>query len=336
MPTLGYGFGGTHQEKPDGTKLDIYSENVAAGLLGNDETWRYGAQGDAQVFKGKLGNDYPIGVEGGLGTASAEASVGNDGLSIEAQLNAAEGAVTLGNFTKDSNVDHQLRLGLSAGPGIAGRLHWGKQDGQRAYGFGFDAGPVSMDLKTEDPVGEVIDGTTLMRGGVALPPVYNRTEAAGEFLQRGATKTATRALKAAAPVADRVVGAVAPAARRAVGAGAQSLVNNVAKRVRRQLPGSSGVGGRINNVVRTVGERTRPNLPIPNLGNNVGGDVVRAVAERIPQINQPVRPNNPGILQGISQAAGQMMNSLPGAQYVRNLAGLATGAARLWNPIRTE
>jgi len=92
------------------------------------------------------------------GSGGVEASVGDDGATLGASGNLVEGSITTAPPTADSNLDEQYRGGLSYGGGAAGRLHWGDKDkdGYREYGFGFDAGPVSLDIKTEDPLRSAI------------------------------------------------------------------------------------------------------------------------------------------------------------------------------------
>lgn len=53
------------------------------------------------------------------------------------------------------NTEMSRRFGLSEGEGYAFRLHHGDadHDGRREWGAGFDYGPISADLKTEDPLG---------------------------------------------------------------------------------------------------------------------------------------------------------------------------------------
>jgi hypothetical protein len=96
----------------------------------------------------------------GVGTASLDSSFNQDGISIGAQANVAEGSVTLGTSgTKredgsDSDEDQTFRFGLSEGVGLAGRVHFGDadQDHNPEFGVGADFGPVSFDVKTEDPL----------------------------------------------------------------------------------------------------------------------------------------------------------------------------------------
>jgi hypothetical protein len=93
-------------------------------------------------------------------TANAEASAGENGASLGAGANIIEGSVTMGNFNKQKNTDEQSRFGLSLGLGAAGRTHWGDSDndGYREFGFGADFGPISFDVKTEDPLRSLVGG----------------------------------------------------------------------------------------------------------------------------------------------------------------------------------
>jgi hypothetical protein len=130
-------------------------EGKHGGWMNENNTKRYGdrislggAKERGSAFDGLLSGDY------GVFTASYENSIGEDGFTTGLQGNMFETSVTGGKFDRRNFTDEQARLGLSAGEGGAGRLHWGDQDkdGFREYGFGFDVGPVSMDLKTEDPL----------------------------------------------------------------------------------------------------------------------------------------------------------------------------------------
>jgi hypothetical protein len=126
--------------------------NVGAWDDGKGGT-RYGIGGNAGVANWTIGSGSPFQLQAEAGTASAEASAGDSGATLGAQATAVGGSVTLGNFDKGDSNNAQMRMGLSAGVGAAGRLHWGKEgDGHRAYGFGFDYGPVSFDYKTQDPL----------------------------------------------------------------------------------------------------------------------------------------------------------------------------------------
>ena len=107
-----------------------------------------GVEGDAALARvgmspgGALG---PFGFDAGVLTANAGAKANEETASLGAQANLIEGSVSL------ANQEHGLRLGGSVGVGLAGRAHYGDADGDgvREYGFGFDFGPVSADIKSE-------------------------------------------------------------------------------------------------------------------------------------------------------------------------------------------
>lgn len=89
----------------------------------------------------------PIAVDGSFLTANAHRKINEETASIGAQANLAEGSVTVGDK------ENSARLGLGLGLGFGGRAHYGDSDGDgvRELGFGFDAGPVSFDVKSELP-----------------------------------------------------------------------------------------------------------------------------------------------------------------------------------------
>jgi hypothetical protein len=157
------GFGWIHAEgllKEDdirgkGSTLDWFSALVAAGDL--DGGKRYGVRGSAQLaaLNWALGkNDFNIDrVEMHVAQVQADASFGSDGASFGGGASLGGAAITAGSPSKSSDSDESVRLGLSASVGAAGRLHWSDedQDGSREYGFGFDLGPISADVKLEKP-----------------------------------------------------------------------------------------------------------------------------------------------------------------------------------------
>jgi hypothetical protein len=135
-------------------KLGFWNEPRQDG----DPDSRFGVRANGGLFKSSLNPGGYVSGDYGVGTAGVDLNAGSNGLSIGATANLIEGSMTAGNFTKGKNDEESLRLGLSAGGGAAGRLHWGDSDndGSREYGFGFDIGPFSADLKTEDPVTSLI------------------------------------------------------------------------------------------------------------------------------------------------------------------------------------
>jgi hypothetical protein len=99
-----------------------------------------------------------------------------------------QGSVTAGNIGTGVR-DEESRFGLGAGVGGAGRLHWEDADGDKRpeYGFGADIGPVSFDVKTEDPLMTAARMSPFgaIAGPVAdhlLPKDFNLTESVGNGL----------------------------------------------------------------------------------------------------------------------------------------------------------
>ena len=84
---------------------------------------------------------------------NADAWVGEDGLALGAGATLLGAA---GGLEHDpTTADGAWRAGLSEGPSVGVRGHWGDTDGdgRREYGFGFDVGMFSLDLSDEDPLG---------------------------------------------------------------------------------------------------------------------------------------------------------------------------------------
>ncbi len=120
---------------------------------GSTET-RSGVSVSGGVGKTTFNKDGLISGDVGAGTFGADANIGSNGATLGATANLGEASITGGNFSNKSNTDESIRVGLSKGVGLAGRLHWGDSDhdGHREFGAGVDAGIFSMDVKTEDPM----------------------------------------------------------------------------------------------------------------------------------------------------------------------------------------
>ena len=168
-----FGAGAYHSQK-DGNSVDIGpSINVKGGEFdtGDGDT-RWGWTGTATGSGGKGGAGLPGIGKGdvGVGTASFDANIGTDGASLGVQANAVEGSLTAGDLSKDRNNDETTRVGGSLGEGLSARLHWGDKDkdGFREYGFGFDAGPLSVDMKTEDPLRSAARGLGMLGGPLGM------------------------------------------------------------------------------------------------------------------------------------------------------------------------
>jgi hypothetical protein len=85
------------------------------------------------------------------GTAGAEFSYGDNGIRAQAGATGVGGGMTFGNFEKENDTDSQVRIGLSAGPSLGVRVHWGDSDGDGIpeIGGGADVGALSIDSKSE-------------------------------------------------------------------------------------------------------------------------------------------------------------------------------------------
>lgn len=102
-----------------------------------------------------INQSYFVGIDKNTLTANATLTVIPDsGFNFSAGYNLVSGAFTLGSSSNTSRTDEQVRFGLGLGEGLGLRLHWGDQDqdSYRELGAGFDIGPFSLDIKTEDPV----------------------------------------------------------------------------------------------------------------------------------------------------------------------------------------
>jgi hypothetical protein len=134
---------------------DIFFASEKQGLFETSKgDARYGSVQNGGLVKHQFNQDGWLSADAEAFTAGHEASVGTDGFTAGGGATLAAGSVTVGQPTADSHLDEQRRLGLSAGPSLAARGHWGDKDGDsyREYGIGADVGFVSLDYKTEDPV----------------------------------------------------------------------------------------------------------------------------------------------------------------------------------------
>jgi hypothetical protein len=120
---------------------------------------------------------------GDLATGGAEFSVGENGLRLQAGATGAGVEGTLGTFDENDHNDTVFRGGLSAGPSLGVRGHWGDSDhdGRREWGAGVDIGPISVDFKTESkglqgPVPWLVDHFTGDDGPSGLEQIQNQLE----------------------------------------------------------------------------------------------------------------------------------------------------------------
>jgi hypothetical protein len=87
----------------------------------------------------------PFGFDVGVLNADAGAYGNDTDASVGAYASLIGGGVTLGNK------EHSARVGVAAGVGLSGRLHYGDadHDGARELGFGVDVGPFQFDMQSE-------------------------------------------------------------------------------------------------------------------------------------------------------------------------------------------
>ena len=132
----------------------------------------------AKASGGLLPDNVVAKADAAAGTASAEASVGDDSISVGAQANVGEGSLTLGTSGskredgQDSDLDQTFRFGVSEGGGLAGRIHFGDadHDGNPEIGVGADFGFVSFDVKSEDPLRTGLAFANAATGPTSLVP----------------------------------------------------------------------------------------------------------------------------------------------------------------------
>lgn len=147
----------------------------ARGGVWDDGGWTTGVKGNISAGDATLFNNTPWlpGVELNGPSIGGELSVGNSGFTAGVGTNLIGGAMTFGDFTDGSDIESSTRFGLSVGDNVGARTHWGDEDGdgQREYGFGFDAGPVSFDYKTEDPLRSMVNtlGSAVMPMPLQIP-----------------------------------------------------------------------------------------------------------------------------------------------------------------------
>ncbi len=229
---LGFSASGVvAQAKDGGTTYTLGSAEYKKGFVQDGDKWFAGYKASGAV--GKIEEDFTqdfdlpdnavLKADIGAFSASDEASITDEGLSVGSQANIIEGSITAGTKDANSDTDETMRVGLSLGEGAAGRVHWGDadKDGNREYGAGFDFEFISVDVKTEDPL------RTAMKLGAQDP----LSRAAREFLpEENLTKKAMDAA-AGAGEAVRDLGAQAGEAYDQAAAAAQDLASRTSEGV---------------------------------------------------------------------------------------------------------
>lgn len=121
------------------------------------------------VKQGETGKQhYGLELAGPNAFARAQANENDTEIGME----GTGASIALSESTTDaaSDTDSSTRVGLSEGIGMGFRLHHGDadHDGRKEYGFGFDAGPLSFDTKSEDPLRTALSYGTLGMSNLLL------------------------------------------------------------------------------------------------------------------------------------------------------------------------
>jgi hypothetical protein len=190
-PALETGFGLLRESTKGGSNIRAGYGDLRYGGWSEGEgegQTRYGLRGEIGVGKANLNIIEALNVLGGANidpriqaglevdavNANAEASLNPDtGFSLGAQATLGGVALSGGIQDKDSNRDFWGRFGVSEGVGAALRGHWADADGDgyREFGFGADIGPISFDVKSEDPLKDI--GLGMIPGIGQLGQLYD-------------------------------------------------------------------------------------------------------------------------------------------------------------------
>ena len=175
--------------------------HLSSDLLSANGTWGARQESDGSMTYGAGAGGKVAGINAGYGQqgqgafvdaqadalgADAQAYLNpNQGANVGATAYLLQGAVQGGNIGTGS-ADSEARIGAALGVGAAGRLHWADSDGDgnREYGFGADIGPLTFDVKSEDPVADFIPGMGLVRG---LTGSENLTNDIGSGISKAAS-----------------------------------------------------------------------------------------------------------------------------------------------------
>jgi hypothetical protein len=240
-----FGFSGlTHGDIGDKHGLHGRTDILTGGgFAGLSSEGQYGVGLGGKAAHGEIGYGTPgDGLYGSADVdafgADAQAWVDPDkGAAVGAGAYFVQGSATAGNIGS-GNHDEEMRFGLGAGVGAAGRLHWADSDGDghREYGFGADIGPVSFDYKTEDPARSGLNLMTLGMGGFAADMMGyegNMTEDIGSAASSawdatsGAASSAWDATSGAASSAWDATSGAASSAWDATSGAASSVASSV-------------------------------------------------------------------------------------------------------------
>ncbi len=141
-------IGGWSSTRPDGTT----EENIGFQLGGKSPSVQGSAAWNTVGPDGKPGPGAYVHGDASGPAFDVSSYAGESGFGFGAQ--ASVGGFNVGGGTTGTDVDEYGKFGLSEGMGAAVRGSWGDtdHDGFREYGGGIDIGPVSLDMRTEDPL----------------------------------------------------------------------------------------------------------------------------------------------------------------------------------------
>jgi hypothetical protein len=261
----GKAFAGTDDEGNTGVGVE---GKVAGGSV------EYGERGKGQY--GKVDADV-AGVEAG-------ASHNKDkGFSVGAEAFAVQGGVTQGNIGEGSR-DEETRLSGGVGLGASARGHWedADGDGKREYGAGFDVGPVTIDIKTEDPLMYAIKGSNPVLGKVfdkALPKDFNLTHSSG------AADVLDGAIKGSGEAVDGLKKAGAKFAKGdikgALLAGGKGAVKSITSLGKGALSGAKTLGKGVVSGAKTVAKGAKKAATTVADGAKKAGKAVASTAKKV-------------------------------------------------------
>jgi hypothetical protein len=160
----GYDFGGWQQD--GGTQVGLRGNiGLVPNAVAKEEDFYGWFDTAADWVTWGLGMDDLTKVEAQAATLAGEASLGSDSFTFGGGGTSFGFAGTFGEFTNDpanaaSTSEDTMRMGLSGGLSAGVRAHWSDSDGDgyNEWGFGFDAGPVTFDYQTEDPLRSIATG----------------------------------------------------------------------------------------------------------------------------------------------------------------------------------
>jgi hypothetical protein len=226
--TGGYGTS-FEQTQSDGSKVSLppgmtgpggradfgyYTDANGQGHVGANAQAQTVSYQNGFDIKGEGKRNTHVGFDAAGPNAWARSSASGNDFEMGAEANA--GSIGFGQTTTDPNsdTDSAEHIGLSEGLGAAFRIHDSDadHDGNREYGFGFDAGPVSFDAKSEDPVREALGlaipfglGNVLLPGSDQKPGQEgNLTRQLGDEIAKDAEKVPEKALEIAKNVEETV------------------------------------------------------------------------------------------------------------------------------------